>query len=298
MSQNYSELMSVQGNTFTEVTLAAACTVKAAWIPSIFSSTSEKLNPNGIIAEAKVDDAVWGGPHPPLVAITTAWADLALPPVGVLRNAEQIAGNPWSNFSMLDILLGESTVGSGVGLTNDCWSDSTFDGTDNCQFAQDILSAIIALGMAQIHIAETWTYNTGEGLVSFKRSGPSSGQNYSISATLWISGPMYSLEGFPVKLAVAILAIYCFLATTAVVYFILDGTSSTSWDSVSELTALALNSERPSVLQNTSAGITEMETFRHRVSIRAKQGQGLQFVFESDEGENGSYESVQKNASY
>ena len=43
--------------------------------------------------------------------------------------------------------------------------------------------------------------------------------------------------------------------------------------------ALALNSRRPAVLQNTSVGIDTVETFRHPVNIRVNHDDSLEMVF-------------------
>lgn len=66
--------------------------------------------------------------------------------------------------------------------------------------------------------------------------------------------------------------------------------SSTCWDSIAEVTALAVNSSPSAALRNTCAGITELHIFKLPVRILAvtdEEGEGehLELVFgKVDEG--------------
>lgn len=60
--------------------------------------------------------------------------------------------------------------------------------------------------------------------------------------------------------------------------------SSTCWDSISEVTALAVNSTPTAALRNTCAGITGLQIFKLPVRVLVKQdeegeGEHLELVF-------------------
>lgn len=81
------------------------------------------------------------------------------------------------------------------------------------------------------------------------------------------------------------------------------GISSTCWDSISEVTALAMNSPPTTVLRNTCAGITEIRIFRTPVRIltmRDHEGEGehLELVFGDIEGEDSQKRVIKPNRKY
>ena len=82
-----------------------------------------------------------------------------------------------------------------------------------------------------------------------------------------VEGYAFSTQGFAPKLAVAVLLLYCFLVIMHIIYAALSGVSSTSWDSIAELMALAINSSPTTKLRNTCAGITQMSAFSVPIRI-------------------------------
>ena len=71
--------------------------------------------------------------------------------------------------------------------------------------------------------------------------------------------------------------------------FLTTGISSTAWDSIAEVTALAMNSTPTTTLRNTCAGITELHVFKTPVRIlafRDEEGDGehLELVFGNESG--------------
>ena len=78
------------------------------------------------------------------------------------------------------------------------------------------------------------------------------------------------------------MGIYIVFTIVYVIVSTRKGVSSTAWNSISELVALALNSQRPTALQYTSAGINASETYRQPVCVREKDGDGVQLVFKED----------------
>ena len=80
------------------------------------------------------------------------------------------------------------------------------------------------------------------------------------------------------------------------------GISSTCWDSISEVTALAINSQPTTLLRNTCAGITEIRIFKTSVRILAMsdeegEGEHLELVFGEFKEENVK-KAIQPNRKY
>lgn len=115
-----------------------------------------------------------------------------------------------------------------------------------------------------------------------------------------ISGYAYNIRGASPKVAISFLLAYCIIALSHVLYagisgksslYILVltfinylGISSTCWDSIGEVTALAVNSTPTVLLKNTCAGIMELNIFKLPVrvlAIRDSEGDGehLELVF-------------------
>lgn len=75
--------------------------------------------------------------------------------------------------------------------------------------------------------------------------------------TLWLS------------ISLAILLAYCIITIGHITYTVWTGISSTAWDSVPEVVALALNSPPRKEMENTCAGIKTAQVFEHRIHIAA-----------------------------
>jgi hypothetical protein len=87
-----------------------------------------------------------------------------------------------------------------------------------------------------------------------------------------VVGLAYATRGLPIKLAIVILAMYIAVAFVHFIYTCVSGFSSTSWHSISEVTALAVNSPPTEELQGTCAGIEKIGIFRIPVRILAARG--------------------------
>lgn len=118
-----------------------------------------------------------------------------------------------------------------------------------------------------------------------------------IQWTLYENGYGYNTSPITVKLSLAVVILYLLLAGTYLVCTLVTGYAATSWDSVAELVALALNSQRPNTLVNTSVGIDTLETFRKPVHIRVNQEDSLEVVFEESVG-TATYSAVVANKRY
>ena len=94
----------------------------------------------------------------------------------------------------------------------------------------------------------------------------------------------YNTRGVIPRFAICILLLYCTFAIIHIFYAGITGISSTCWDSIAEVTALAVNSSPTTALRNTCAGITEFAIFKLPVRIlamRDEEGEGehLELVF-------------------
>ena len=97
-------------------------------------------------------------------------------------------------------------------------------------------------------------------------------------------GYAYNTHGLTPKFAIGFLIAYCLLVVAHVLYAAISGISSTCWDSIGEVTALAVNSMPTTLLRNTCAGIAELGIFKLPVrvlAIRDEEGDGehLELVF-------------------
>ena len=98
-------------------------------------------------------------------------------------------------------------------------------------------------------------------------------------------GFAYNTRGATPKVAIFFLLTYCTFALTHILYAGITGISSTCWDSISEVTALAVNSTPSALLRNTCAGITELSIFKIPVRVLAvrdnesSDGEHLELVF-------------------
>lgn len=116
-------------------------------------------------------------------------------------------------------------------------------------------------------------------------------------------GYAYSARGAISKLAICLLMIYCAFAIAHILYAGISGISSTCWDSIAEVTALAINSRPTKALRNTCAGITEFDIFKLPVRVltmRDDEGDGehLELVFGSVDEKSVEYRAIKANRVY
>ena len=119
-----------------------------------------------------------------------------------------------------------------------------------------------------------------------------------------------SLEGYayntltsPPKIAIAIMMVYCVLVLGHTIYSGITGVSSNCWDTIAEVTALAINSTPTAALRNTCAGISELHIFKLPVRIlvsRDEEGEceHLELVFEPVEEAKTKARTIKPNRTY
>ncbi|KAH9203846.1 hypothetical protein DL95DRAFT_472025 [Leptodontidium sp. 2 PMI_412] len=108
----------------------------------------------------------------------------------------------------------------------------------------------------------------------------------------------YTFESLPVKLATAILCVYCLYVLISVVASLVIGISSNSWDSASEITALALSSTPPKHLGSISAGLQTLRMFQEPVGVLVNEKEELELVFRDAGGADSGFGAVERNREY
>jgi hypothetical protein len=107
-----------------------------------------------------------------------------------------------------------------------------------------------------------------------------------------VNGYAYSFDSITTKIAIIILMLHASLAVCHSIYEMMSGLSSSSWDSVAELLALAMNSSPTKTLQNTCAGISQLATMKLLVRVVATKVDHLELDFTSPSEE---YELLSKD---
>lgn len=109
----------------------------------------------------------------------------------------------------------------------------------------------------------------------------------------------FSPRDMTVKLSLAVMFAYVLVVLAFLAYSLYTGYAATSWDSIADLVALALNSQPPDGLDYTSAGIQTLNVFRKPVRIRVADDEACELVFPSQGGASGkSFGDVGVNKKY
>lgn len=120
---------------------------------------------------------------------------------------------------------------------------------------------------------------------------------YALTVNSTVTGVAYTTDHVPIKIALAVLVVYCVFAVGHLLYAAISGISSNSWSTIAELTALALASTAPENLRNTTAGIATAGVFKDSVRVVATEG-NLELVFQGDLREMGGFKEVEVNRAY
>lgn len=117
-------------------------------------------------------------------------------------------------------------------------------------------------------------------------------------------GYAYNTTGATPKVAMCFLLAYCLVAFAHTFYAGITGISSTCWDSIGEVTALAVNSAPSTLLRNTCAGITELNIFKTPVRVLAfrdnenSDGEHLELVFGDLDEKSIQHQVIKENRVY
>jgi len=101
------------------------------------------------------------------------------------------------------------------------------------------------------------------------------------TTSIQVTGYAYNLRGTSLRLSCVVLFIYVLVALIHIGFSFWTGLSSQSWDTVSEVTALAMQSQPSRHLKNTCAGIDTTSIFTHMVKIvqTGEHGEHLELDF-------------------
>ena len=102
----------------------------------------------------------------------------------------------------------------------------------------------------------------------------SSDQQNSTKFTMYttVSGYAYSSQGFAAQFSMFVLLLHALLGVSHWIYMTWSKQSSSSWDSIAELVALAMNSRRSEVFENTGAGIDDADLFKNQTRVVQREG--------------------------
>lgn len=105
-----------------------------------------------------------------------------------------------------------------------------------------------------------------------------------------INGYAYHWRDTTVTLSCVVLGIYCLIATSHILFALITGLSSQSWDTISEIVALAMQSQPTERLRYTCAGIVTTSIFKNfvRVGKTGEEGEHLELIFEDGENDENS----------
>jgi hypothetical protein len=109
----------------------------------------------------------------------------------------------------------------------------------------------------------------------------------------------YRIDSISVILSIIVLLIYSAIAVIYLIHTLITGETSSSWDTVSELFMLAINTRTPSHIKNTSAGISTLATMKEPVSIKVNKTGSLEMVFENDpQSQSMRFRKIEPNVAY
>lgn len=91
---------------------------------------------------------------------------------------------------------------------------------------------------------------------------------------------------------------YCILVLAHIIYSAISGVSSTAWDSVAELVALAMNSSPTEILENTCAGILGRKAYQTHVRVLKTSEKHLELVFGEIKDLNADVSELVMNEEY
>jgi hypothetical protein len=260
-----------------------ACTVDARW-----AQTSAALSFLGgpMIVSGLPDNWLYGGQYQldskgqwlwPQVTIAPEWGDTINSVIGEpsqslfanLCNSVARMGNitmvPWSINAVESVLA--LMITDGLARTSSmAMTLGSLKGLDSGEWRNELLPKGTVFGGGGS--AFNYTYQPGDQATMFE-------------ATVSVNGYGYGVTTATV-LATVVLSIYTLIAMTYVTYSICFAkTTSNSWESITDLVALGLNSRPPSTLKNTGAGIATLGSLKEKVSIGVNDDR-LQMVFEKD----------------
>ena len=252
--------------------VASGCVIRAVWISTEIEITSSVFDQYGTIASqmstAELEQQWNSAAQFPSISISTDWANYLLPssnytpsPLQAIFNSMQTPlnfkqGAQWPNH---EILLSTLVV---TGLA----TSLSYRVTNNINQDKYLFSGAYGWDADTMNTTTPYFYGGSISVPfgahkdsTYPQSFPNDG--YQLVTKFHVTGLVYNLEGRAVRVSMAILSLYLILALTFVIYSLCSRNHSSSWDTISELTALALRSPPPQRLEKTCSGINCFSTF-------------------------------------
>ena len=298
--------------------LVVGCSVQTGWVPTQLLSNSYNFwsgwYPWGIQFGGRtpswnnVADGEELHPTNGRIALGDDWLNLLTPPATQLQTGS-------GSLSTIETILQDvglastATSVAGTTLTSDWLESDRLSMAGKTRFLEAIICSIISDGLSRSGShrifdttgpASTWPlamYNQRadfedqilKGGSAFELPDATSGEFTTLEASMRVSGFSYrvSLAGF---LSISLLLVYVLMAVIHICWLLKKRRTSRSWNTISELIALAQNS-RPALqsLKNSGAGIKSMKTFGQVAKIRIRQQrpesselEHVELVFEDD----------------
>ncbi|KAL8711693.1 MAG: hypothetical protein Q9220_003864 [cf. Caloplaca sp. 1 TL-2023] len=227
------------------------------------------------------------------INISQSWAEYLNPQI------------PGLNTTVINTLMGrkladqDDTTTANIilaGLLANGLSRTGFDS----RLQGEIRTAFSSAANASIPDGDYWFAGNGD---MFKVDPAASKDWVKLRVDSHVEGYGFGLEGAAPKLTAAVLLIYCALVVGHILYAAISGVSSTSWDSITELVTLAVNSSPTLHLRNTCAGVAQMGVFQLPVRILTSRnatddGDHLELVFGSVDKLTAKRCRIQENHDY
>lgn len=281
-----------------------SCTTDARLAPVIMQSTRDVPT---IVTGTPNGDTYSQGNTWPRFSIDSGWAAYLNPiidsnNVTALQEVTKIAGL-WNSSQPIDIedavyiiesflsiivANGLSRRDYGTRLSGTLWGDPDLLNVDT--------DHTIAMNCGDWcgHLLPSKKGSMGYGGVAFNLSGSEKMTSTKFTMQANANGWAYDSKGSAAKFAMAALIVYCIIAGYHWVYIICIEESSGSWDSISELVALAMRSSPSDAFENTGAGIDSAVLFKKPTQIIDMDGR-LQLAVGAP---SGRYATVRANKLY
>ena len=278
------------------------CTVGAGWGTSRLNVSTRLGVPNTVLSEPALKDNKYSSPVP-----DDPETKAALSQGSQTADTYVFYGYPF--FPQRKVTVSEEWAEylnpSIIGLNTTIFNHLMSSGStvlDDAQIASIILASLLANGLSNIgsdtHLqGDLKEIVNADGSIGIDGAYWFSGKGNvmtvdPVESKDWvklhvdstIEGYAYNIRGASSKVAICFLLLYCMVALTHTFYSIISGVSSTCWDSIGEVTALAMNSTPTTVLRNTCAGISELRIYKLPVRVLAMRdeegdGEHLELVF-------------------
>jgi hypothetical protein len=280
------------------------CTIDARWANStaIASFTGGPMavrgEPNDWFLTSRLQKKPGGNFEWPQIRIAPQWAD-GINPIIDAKNVSVFTLLSNSVGRLGDISMAPSLVNAveailvvilaeGLSRVGNTASIQGFlKGFEENEWMSQILPDKTVFGTGGS--AFNYTFRPGDPFVKFEMKVAVSGYGYGITTATILSS--------------LVLLTYSLIAITYIVHSVcFSRSTSSTWESISELIALAMSSTPVPMLKNTGAGISSLTTLKQKVRIGVSEDAQLQMIFVGEENgktyEKADFEGVSQNESY